>query len=95
MSEYLQDPSINNNVPGQYISRIANVSSTNPQVTVLDDIPLANPISGARYIHGGADKLAFAVLGNLENKPWWALLCGSVPALCCDASDYLVWRVPL
>lgn len=69
ISEYFNDSSTNNNQPGQYISHVTNLSSSNPHYTILDDIPLAIPISGTRYLHGGADKIVLAVTGNLHNNP--------------------------
>jgi len=64
VSEYFSDPSVNNNVSGQYIVHITKLSSSSPQYNILGDIPLANPISGTRYIHGGADRIVLAVTGN-------------------------------
>lgn len=68
-SIYFEDPSVNNNQTGQYLTRVTNVSSSNPQYEVLDHLPLANPISGVRYLHGGSDKIVLAVLGNMKNEP--------------------------
>lgn len=69
VSEYFNHPSINNNQPGQYISHVTNLSSSSPHYRTLGDIPLAIPISGTRYLHGGADKIVLAVTGNLQNDP--------------------------
>ncbi|KAH8822075.1 hypothetical protein F5884DRAFT_817285 [Xylogone sp. PMI_703] len=68
-STYLTDPSINNNQTGQYLTVVTNASSSQPQLQILDQLPVANPISGTRYLHGGADKLVFAALGNMQNDP--------------------------
>jgi gluconolactonase len=66
VSDYFNDPSVNNNQSGQYIVHVTNLSSSSPQYTILDHLPLANPISGTRYIHGGADKIVLAVTGNKQ-----------------------------
>lgn len=66
VSEYFNEPSVNNNQSGQYIIHVTNLSSAAPQYTILDQLALANPISGTRYIHGGADKIVLAVTGNKQ-----------------------------
>ncbi|OIW32822.1 calcium-dependent phosphotriesterase, partial [Coniochaeta ligniaria NRRL 30616] len=68
VSEYFNDPSVNNNVSGQYIIHVTNLSSSRPSYKILDGLPLANPISGTRYIHGGADKIVLAVTGNKQKN---------------------------
>ncbi|KAB5511689.1 hypothetical protein GE09DRAFT_981576 [Coniochaeta sp. 2T2.1] len=69
ITEYLNDSSINDNQPGQYIVHVTDLSSSSPQYKVLDGIPLANPISGTRYTYSGLDKIVLAVTGNKEDNP--------------------------
>lgn len=69
VSDHFQDPSINNNQSGQYIIHISNLYLSDLEYEILYDIPLANPLSGARYLHSGEDIIVITALGNLENDP--------------------------
>ena len=62
-----QYPSIANGKAGEYIVHVTNLSTPKPELKVLSDFPIPNPLGGARYFHDGADKLVFAALGNMDS----------------------------
>ena len=68
VSDTINDPSIDNNQTTQVLVHVANIS-TKPQYTVLTNISLSHPTSGARYLHGGVDHIAILAAGNEQDNP--------------------------
>ena len=68
VSDAINDPSIENNQTTQVLVHIANISS-DPKYTLLTNISISRPTSGARYLHGGVDLIALLGAGNEADNP--------------------------
>lgn len=69
VSDTINDPSIENNQTTQILVHIANISTSTPKYTILTNISLSHPTSGARYLYGGVDLIAILAAGNEQDSP--------------------------
>ncbi|KAI1608463.1 hypothetical protein EDD36DRAFT_448254 [Exophiala viscosa] len=67
VSDTFSDPSITNGEMIQVLVHVTNLSTDNPQYTILNETSLANPVSGARYLHNGADLIALVCIGSMND----------------------------